>query len=249
MLEKRKYMMQIDEIIYKKNFFPSLNIKNKGYTTKRCEEVLDLLIECEKRSILLLTDKHEIPVIKEKIKDYLKNFQNIRELRDNLIKMHEIMNEKNSTKIKFRKYNTNFIFLRRHISTELGILYSSLCEVIKGLLCTIINFNKDIYGIGSLKKQLDDEQLPHDFFKDIDTDIRNAFSHLDYHLDVYTEIYYIGKMKKKVTFEELKEKSFYLDKISFAIQTVVLIIISDLYPESSENENLDKDYLRLKPPK
>lgn len=248
MIEKGIFLKEIDRIIYEKNIFPSLNPKDKAYTTKRCEEVIDLIIECENRDILIIPDEDNIDKIVDKIEDYLKNFQSIREIMNNLKNMYDTMKKRNGTKLDFRKGRDKYRFLRRHISTELGILYSSLCEVIKGLLCTVIQFKKEIHGIGSLKYQLKKEGLQHDFFRDIDIDIRNAFSHLDYHFDVDNEVFFIGESRRKITYEELLEKSYYLDKISFAIQTVLTLTISYINPGIITKRGKDNDYHRLKTP-
>ena len=167
--------------------------KEKEYLFRKGDDFVSLMEELDNKGFLKETSQENLDRINEICDVSINNFDHVRQLYLTLQGLRENRREENGEYIIL---NDEFVgeikFSAKQLVIAWGWAYSSLCEIMRQFLISLIDFekvncnqrNKITSGLGSAiwsLKNLGIEKLS--FFNDIDTNVRNAFSHFEFRFD------------------------------------------------------------------
>jgi len=211
--------------------------ENEKYIRAKGDLLISLINELNKKNLLKELSKADVDTIKSEYATALDNLDYITQLSK--VGMDLADNSKApgySKKIVVTdqegvQYNINM----GQIVILIGFSYCALCELMKTWLTKIIDFKKVAdgkppSGLRSLINKLKQSKLDTHFFDDIDTDLRNAFSHLDFRLHKGKVCYKKGQGRKKrkvcIGIDELFQLRRCVDLSSYVAMSVCTYVLS-----------------------
>ena len=142
MINEKEFLSVLDFGINK--HFKGKTEKEKDYTRKKGEILVTWFKELEKSNYFKELNETEIKLINEKLDNTMNNFEQVRRLYLSLINM-VMTSEHNKPKTEINfvdEFGNNLTIHVNQMIIIFGWFYSSLCEVMKHLLMSIIDFKK-----------------------------------------------------------------------------------------------------------
>lgn len=154
--------------------------KEKEYIIKKNEYLIMLISEMESKGLLNRISELESKKNVDWFSQSLKNFEEIKNLYLQLIKLIE---GTSGESIVLTHSNGTLNATATQIIILMGIIYGASCELMKSIFSPFVKLHKktNVTGLGALIKYLKDQKIESlEFFDDIDTKVRNSFFHFDF---------------------------------------------------------------------
>ena len=215
-LDKTKFMNRLDSWINKSpnERLRTISDNQKDFIKKKGEEFFYLLKELENKGLLKNLTSEEIVSTNKIYERITKNIEEISKLTmvfNDMVINNNNPSEQGEEILLKDNQNKNYHISAHQMIVQMGINYSMYCEFFKLWLIGIIDVTKfkKITGIGDLKKELKNEDIPTDFFDNIhdsnikdvsliDNKLRNAFFHLKFELN--NERLYYGNQQLELKY-------------------------------------------------
>lgn len=194
-LDKSSLFFMIDVGNFKR-FYKTASSKWSNGDTKLYEYLLDkgdllirLINNANSLGFIKENSKEEYEKIELNLKRTLENFKHVKKpvlMYFDLLK--NAQQEKEDTLVLIDNKAGKIEITAQQIATMIGWCYATLCEIMRQYFLEILDFDKINAngrskvptGIGAVISSLDSKGIPVEFFKDIDSKVRNSFFHFDF---------------------------------------------------------------------